>query len=207
MALRGAFATLRARRTIIAPGASVSPRTDDRTTEPLASRATFLGRLTEVSVMLAVTVFASEAPLSLRRSRRRAHAEVLGGAGLFPQRAACLHEIDSLRSPRLVSSMSPRPFGSEASRGGLFGQRPVEVVKASTGHAADLTRAARLARAHRVRPRQRVRTAHRPDRRRGSASSASRAPSSMTILSALHRLRRYRNTGRRDAHDELSLDR
>ncbi|TMC78453.1 MAG: hypothetical protein E6J15_02570, partial [Chloroflexi bacterium] len=58
-ALRGAFASLRERRTIIAPGRvrlAVGLTTATPSRWLLAPR--FFGRLTEVSVMLAVTVFA-----------------------------------------------------------------------------------------------------------------------------------------------------
>jgi hypothetical protein len=58
-ALRGAFAPLRERRTMIAPGRvrlAVGPRAE--TPSPWLRFPRFFGRLTEVSVMVAVTFFA-----------------------------------------------------------------------------------------------------------------------------------------------------
>ena len=136
MALRGAFAPLRARRTIIAPGRvrlALAPMSAPPSRWLLGPR--FFGRLTEVSVMLAVTVFAvgsslesstqPPSPLTPRYSVVRDY--------FLNARPASI-EIDSLRWPRLVQlDVFPTVSDAKLPAGGLLDSDPVEVVKASTG--------------------------------------------------------------------------
>ncbi len=136
-ALRGAFAPLRERRTIIAPGRvrlAVGSRSATPSRWTLAPR--FFGRLTEVSVMLAVTVFAVGSSLepSTRPPSSLTPAYSVVQEYFLHQRPP-LDEIDFVRWPRLVKP-DDSPTISDAPRlpvGGRFDGDPVEILKASSG--------------------------------------------------------------------------
>jgi anti-sigma factor RsiW len=127
-ALRGAFAPLRERRTIIAPGRvrlAVGPRSPTPNPWLLAPRV--FGRLTEVSVMLAVTLFAVGSSLepSARASPSAAATRSVLQAEPPPG------ELDYLRWVRLVKPHDS-PSISDAARlpvGGRFDFDPVEILK------------------------------------------------------------------------------
>ena len=132
VALRGAFAPLRERRTIIAPGRvrlAVGP-------ERLAPNAwlrapRYLGRMAEVMVMLGVTLFAVgstiEPAAQQQGSAAPAHTIVLDSFYAQPQ----LAEIDYLRWLRLVKSNDPNSVTDTARlpMGGRFDADPVEIQK------------------------------------------------------------------------------
>ena len=136
-ALRGAFASLRERRTIIAPGrvrlaVGLTSATPSRWL--LAPR--FFGRLTEVSVMLAVTFFAVGSSLepSTRPSSSLTPPYSVVQEYFLHQRPP-LDEIDSFRWPRLVKP-DVSPTVSDAPRlpsGGRFDSDPIEILKAPSG--------------------------------------------------------------------------
>ena len=135
IALRRAFAPLRERRTIIAPGRvrlAVGPTS--RTPNRWLPMPRFFGRLTEVSVMLAATVFAVGSTLepSTRPPSPLSPTYSIVQEYFLHARPA-LDEIDYLRWPRLVKS-DDSPTVSDAPRlpaGGRFDSDPVEIVKAS----------------------------------------------------------------------------
>jgi hypothetical protein len=133
IALRGAFAALRERRTIVAPGRvrlAVGPRSATPSRWVLAPR--FFSRLTEVSVMLAVTVFAvgsSLEPTTQPSSLTPTYSVV---QDYFLRAPHPFDEIDYLRWPKLVKPDDSATV-SNAPRlpmGGRFDSDPVEIQRA-----------------------------------------------------------------------------
>jgi len=135
IALRGAFAPLRERRTMIAPGRvrlAIGPSSG--TPNRWLPWPRLFSRLTEVSVMLAVTMFAVGS--SLEPSTRP--AEPLSPTysvvqEYFLHARAPLDEIDFLRWPKLVKA-DDSPTVSDSTRlpsGGRFDSDPVDVVRAT----------------------------------------------------------------------------
>src|SRR5713226_7996069 len=124
IALRGAFAPLRERRTILAPGRvrlAVGPRSATANRWLLAPR--FFGRLTEASVMLAVTVFTVGSSLE---SSTPAPSSLTPTSSVvqeyFLHARPPLDEMDYPRWPRLVKPDESRTV-SDAPRlpaGGRF---------------------------------------------------------------------------------------
>jgi hypothetical protein len=133
-ALRGAFAPLRERRTIIAPGRvrlAVSLRTP-APTNPWLRAPRFVGRLAEVSVMVGVTLFAVGTSLdpSIRpTSLTPTHSIVQEYFRSQPP----LGDIDYVRWLRLVKADASSTV-SDSSRlpmGGRFDYDPIEFEKGS----------------------------------------------------------------------------
>jgi hypothetical protein len=131
-ALRGAFAPLRERRTIIAPGRArlaVGPRS--AATNPWLGVHRFFGRLTEVTVMVGVTLFAVGS--SLESSTREpvsapvTHSVIQEYFRAQPPSA----EIDYLRWLKLVRPDDPptAPNPTRLPMGGRFDGDPVEIQK------------------------------------------------------------------------------
>jgi anti-sigma factor RsiW len=135
-ALRGAFASLRERRTIIAPGRVRLAVGLTRTTPSrwlLAPR--LFGRLTEVSVMLAVTVFAVGSSLEPSTQPSSLTPPYSVVQEYFLHQRPPLDEIDSFRWPRLVrpdvsATVSDAP---RLPSGGRFDSDPIEILKTPSG--------------------------------------------------------------------------
>ncbi len=134
VALRGAFAPLRERRTIIAPGRvrlAVGPRSA-AATNPWLRAPRFLGRLAEVSVMVGVTFFAvgtSLDPSTRPTSLTPTHSIVQEYFRAQPP----LGDIDYVRWLRLVKADASSTV-SDPTRlpmGGRFDYDPVEYEKGS----------------------------------------------------------------------------
>lgn len=132
VALRSAFAPLRERRTIIAPGRvrlAVGPRTSAPTSRWLRAPR-LLGRMAEVSVMVGVTLFAvgtSLDPSTRPSSITPTHSIVQEYFRSQPP----LDDIDYVRWLRLIKVDAPSAV-SDATRlpmGGRFDYDPVEYAK------------------------------------------------------------------------------
>ena len=135
IALRGAFAPLRERRTMIAPGRvrlALGPSSGTPNRWLPAPR--LFSRLTEVSVMLAVTMFAVGS--SLEPSARPASPLSPTYSVVqeyFLHARAPLDEMDFLRWPKLVKA-DDSPTVSDTTRlpsGGRFDSDPVDIVRAT----------------------------------------------------------------------------
>jgi hypothetical protein len=135
IALRGAFAPLRERRTIIAPGrARIAVGAGSRVPNRWLPLPRLFSRLTEVSVMLAVTMFAvgsslepSTQPVSPLSPTYSVVQEY------FLHARPPLDEIDFLRWPKLVKA-NDSPTASDTTRlpvGGRFDSVPVDMVRAT----------------------------------------------------------------------------
>jgi hypothetical protein len=131
-ALRRAFAPMRERRTVIAPGRvrmAVGPRSAAPTSAWLRAPR-FFGRLAEVSVMLGVTIFAVGSTLdsSTRESSSiTTHSVVQEYFRAQPP----IGDIDYVRWLRLVKADASSTL-SDATRlpsGGRFDRDPVEIAK------------------------------------------------------------------------------
>ena len=133
-ALRGAFAPLRERRTIIAPGRvrlAVGPRSAAATNPWLRVPRVF-GRLAEVSVMVGVTLFAvgtSFGPTTQPSSLTSTHSVVQEYFRAQPP----LREVDYVRWLRLlkVDASSTVPDATRLPMGGRFDYDPVEFAQGS----------------------------------------------------------------------------
>lgn len=132
-ALRGAFAPLRERRTIIAPGRvrlAVGPRTAPATNPWLRVPRVF-GRLAEVSVMVGVTLFAVGTSFdpSIRPSSSLTptHSVVQEYFRAQPP----LGDVDYVRWLRLIKADAPQTLSDPARlpMGGRFDYDPVEYAK------------------------------------------------------------------------------
>jgi hypothetical protein len=135
VALRGAFAPLRERRTIIAPGRvrlAVGPRSAPPT-NPWLRVHRFFGRLAEVSVMVGVTLFAVGSSLgpttSSTTSLTSTHSVVQEYFRAQPPRT----EVDYVRWLRLLKAdaSSTAPDLTRLPMGGRFDYDPVEFAKGS----------------------------------------------------------------------------
>jgi len=133
VALRGAFAPLRERRTMIAPGRvrlAVGPRSV-AATNPWLRAPRFFGRLAEISVMIGVTLFAvgsSLDPLTrLAPSSTATHSVVQDYFRAQPP----LGEIDYVRWLRLlkVDASSAVSDPMRLPMGGRFDYDPVEFAQ------------------------------------------------------------------------------
>jgi anti-sigma factor RsiW len=133
-ALRGAFAPLRERRTIIAPGRvrlAVGPRSV-AAANPWLRAPRFMGRLAEVSVMVSVTLFAvgsSLVPTTQPSSLTSTHSVVQEYFRAQPP----LAEVDYVRWLRLLKADVSATV-SDSTRfpmGGRFDYDPVEFAKGS----------------------------------------------------------------------------
>ncbi|MGH2472564.1 MAG: hypothetical protein ACRDG6_09210 [Candidatus Limnocylindria bacterium] len=130
-ALRGAFAPLRERRTIIAPGRvrlAVGPRS--ATPSPWLRLPRFFGRLTEVTVMVGVTFFAVGSSLEAATQQSvpapATHSVIQEYFRAQPPSA----EIDYLRWLRLVRLDDSQPvYITRLPMGGRFDGDPVEIQK------------------------------------------------------------------------------
>lgn len=126
-ALRGAFAPLRERRTIIAPGRvrlAVGPRS--ATPNPWLRAPRFFGRLTEVSVMVAVTLFAVGTSLESSTSSVPApvtHSVIQDYLRSQPPAG----ERDYLRWLRLLKPDDSPAVTTRLPMGGRFDGEPVEI--------------------------------------------------------------------------------
>jgi hypothetical protein len=133
-ALRGAFAPLRERRTIIAPGRvrlAVGPPSA-ASTNPWLRAPRFFGRLAEVSVMVGVTLFAvgsSLGPTTSSTSLTPTHSVLQQYFRAQPP----LGEVDYVRWLRLLKADASSTV-SDPTRlpmGGRFDYDPVEFAKGS----------------------------------------------------------------------------
>jgi hypothetical protein len=134
IALRGAFASLRERRTIIAPGRvrlAVGPRS--AAPNRWLPWPRLFGRLSEVSVMLAVTVFAVGSSLEASTSPTSPLSPTPSVLQeYFLHARPPLDEIDLLRWPRLVKpDDSPTASNTRPPVGVRFYSDPVEIVEVS----------------------------------------------------------------------------
>ena len=130
-ALRGAFAPLRERRTIIAPGRvrlAVGPRSA-AATNPWLRAPRFFGRLAEVSVMVGVTLFAVGTSLDPSPSSSLTPTPSVV-QGYFRGQPP-LGEIDYVRWLRLVKAdaSSTVTDPTRLPMGGRFDYEPVEFAK------------------------------------------------------------------------------
>jgi hypothetical protein len=132
VALRGAFAPIRERRTIIAPGRvrlAVGPRAR-AATNPWLRAPRFFGRLAEVSVMVGVTLFAvgSSMDFSTHQPASTSPRSSVPGSLHVQQPVG---DIDYVRWLRLVkadvSSIVVDP--TRLPFGGRFDYDPVEIVR------------------------------------------------------------------------------
>jgi len=135
VALRGAFALLRERRTMIAPGrVRLAMGPSSGTPNRWLPWPRLFSRLTEVSVMLAVTMFAvgsSLEPSTPPASPLSPTYSVV--QEYFLHARVPLDEIDFLRWPKLVKA-DDSPTVSDTTRlpsGGRFDSDPVDVVRAT----------------------------------------------------------------------------
>jgi hypothetical protein len=134
LALRDAFAPLRERRTTIAPGRvrlALGP-TPGRTTSPWLRAPRFVGRVAEVSVMVAVTIFAvttSLEPSTRPTSITPTHSVVQEYFRSQPP----LGDIDYVRWLRLikVNGATTAPDPTRLPMGGRFDYDPVEFEQGS----------------------------------------------------------------------------
>jgi hypothetical protein len=128
-ALRRAFAPLRERRTIIAPGRvrlAVGPRT--ATPNPWLRLPRFFGRLTEVSVMVAVTLFAVGTSLESSTSsvpEPVTHSVIQDYFRSQPPAG----ERDYLRWLRLLKPDDSPTVTTRLPMGGRFDGEPVEILQ------------------------------------------------------------------------------
>ena len=135
-ALRGAFAPLRERRTIIAPGRvrlAVGPRAT-AATNPWLRAPRFFGRLAEVSVMVGVTLFAVTSSMDF--SSRPAPATTSPRSVLqdYFRAQPPLGDIDYVRWLRLVKVDASSPSVADPTRlpaGGRFDYDPIEIARGS----------------------------------------------------------------------------
>jgi hypothetical protein len=106
LALRGAFASLRARGTIIAPGRvrlAVGPRSSAATNPWLRAHRLF-GRLAEVSVMVGVTLFVVGSSLGPSTRQSSSIAPTRSVVQDYFRAQSPLGEIDYVRWLRLVKT-------------------------------------------------------------------------------------------------------
>lgn len=132
-ALRGAFAPLRERRTIIAPGRvrlAVGPRATGAT-NPWLRAPRFFGRLAEVSVMVGVTLFAVGSSLDFSTHAAPSSAAPRSVVQDYFRSQPPVREIDYVRWLRLVkpddSSSVADPTRLPA--GGRFDFDPIEIAR------------------------------------------------------------------------------
>lgn len=126
-ALRGAFAPLRERRTIIAPGRvrlAVGPRTE--APSPWLRVPRFFGRLTEVSVMVAVTFFAVGTSLESSTPSVPAPRTPSVIEAYFRSQPP-LYEIDYVRWLRLLKADVSPTASTRLPMGGRFDGEAVEI--------------------------------------------------------------------------------
>jgi hypothetical protein len=134
VALRGAFASLRERRTIIAPGRvrlAVGPRSA-AATNPWLRAPRFFGRLAEVSVMVGVTFFAVGSSLgpTTQPSSLTSNRSVVQE---YFRAQPPIGEIEYMRWLRLLKADASTTV-SDPTRlpmGGRFDYDPVEFAKGS----------------------------------------------------------------------------
>ncbi len=132
-ALRSAFAPLRERRTIIAPGRvrlAVGPRAT-AATNPWLHAPRFVARLAEVSVMVGVTLFAVGSSMDF--STRQPPSSTAPRSVVqeyFPVQPP-LSEIDYVRWLRLVKADASSSVADSTRLpvGGRFDYEPVEIAK------------------------------------------------------------------------------
>ena len=134
VALRGAFAPLRERRTMIAPGRvrlAVGPRSA-AATNPWLRAPRFLGRLAEVSVMVGVTLFAVGTSLDPSTPSSSAITPTQSVVREYFRAQPPLGEVDYVRWLRLVKADDSSTTVSDSTRlpmGGRFDYDPVEYAK------------------------------------------------------------------------------
>jgi anti-sigma factor RsiW len=134
-ALRGAFAPLRERRTIIAPGRvrlAVGPRSA-AATNPWLRAPRFVGRLAEVSVMVGVTLFAVGSSLGPTTSSTSSLTSTHSVLQQYFRAQPPLGEVDYVRWLRLLKADASSTV-SDPTRlpmGGRFDYDPVEFAKGS----------------------------------------------------------------------------
>ena len=134
-ALRGAFAPLRERRTIIAPGRvrlAVGPRSA-AATNPWLRMPRVFGRLAEVSVMVGVTLFAVGSSLGPTTSSTSPLTSTHSVVQEYFRAQPPVGEVDYVRWVRLVKADASSTV-SDPTRlpmGGRFDYDPVEFAKGS----------------------------------------------------------------------------
>jgi hypothetical protein len=132
VALRGAFAPLRERRTIIAPGRArlaVGPRS--ATPSPWLRAPRILGRLAEVSVMVGVTLFAVGSSLEPSTRQPASAPTTHSVVQQYFRAQPPLGEIDYARWLRLVKPNVSATVSDQTRlpMGGRFDFDPVEILK------------------------------------------------------------------------------
>jgi hypothetical protein len=131
MALRGAFAQLRMRRTIIAPGRvrlAVGPRS--ATPNPWLRVPRIFGRLTEATLMVGVTCFAVGSSLEAAMQQPAPAPATRSVIQDYFRAQPSSAEIDYLRWLRLVTGDDSQPvYTTRLPMGGRFDGDPVEIQK------------------------------------------------------------------------------
>jgi anti-sigma factor RsiW len=135
VALRRAFAPLRERRTVVAPGRvrmAVGPRGAGTTNRWLRAPRLF-GRLTEITVMLAVTLFAVGSSLDSSARMSTSITPTRSVVQDYFRAQSPLGAIDAVRWLRLLEvNVSSTVSGSTRfPAGGRFDYDPVEIAKVS----------------------------------------------------------------------------
>ena len=134
VALRGAFAPLRERRTMIAPGRvrlAVGPRSA-AATNPWLLAPRFFGRLAEISVMVGVTLFAVGTSLDPSTPSSSTLTPTQSVVRQYVRAQPPLGEVDYVRWLRLVKADASSTTVSDSTRlpmGGRFDYEPVENAK------------------------------------------------------------------------------
>jgi len=134
VALRGAFAPLRERRTMIAPGRvrlAVGPRSA-AATNPWLLAPRFFGRLAEISVMIGVTLFAVGTSLDPSTPSSNTLTPTQSVVRQYVRAQPPLGEVDYVRWLRLVKADASSTTVSDSTRlpmGGRFDYDPVENAK------------------------------------------------------------------------------
>jgi hypothetical protein len=126
-ALRSAFAPMRERRTIIAPGRvrlAVAPRSAP--TSPWLRAPRIFGRLMEASVMVSVTLFAVGASLDASTTEAQPLAPTRSIVQDYFRAQPPLNEGDYLRWLRLLKTDDSRTVSPRLPMGGRFDADPVE---------------------------------------------------------------------------------
>ena len=133
-ALRGAFAPLRERRTIIAPGRvrlAVGPRAT-AATNPLLRAPRLFGRLAEVSVMIGVTLFAVTSAMDFSTRPSPGTTSPRSVVQDYFRAQPPLADKDYVRWLRLVKVDASSPSVAAPTRlpvGGVFDVEPAEIAK------------------------------------------------------------------------------
>jgi hypothetical protein len=129
-ALRGAFAVLRDRRTIIAPGRvrlAVGPR--NVPASPWLRAPRFFGRLIEASVMVSVTLFAVSSSLEFSTQQAPPLTPTHSVVQDYFRAQPPTNERDYLRWLRLLRADDSPIVTTRLPMGGRFDGEPVEILQ------------------------------------------------------------------------------